>query len=123
MTDFNESSGSGGAGGGVTVVRYPDDERAALAARVRGEEPLPSPEEALAAAEQVAIDTLALIRDTLAVLRQERDDVNASIRELVDAESLWQPIVSRIERHRNGDGDEGDAVGSRDQPTPTRRTQ
>jgi hypothetical protein len=61
-------------------------------------------EDFVKAGEDVARTTYDLIVATLADLRLQRDDLNAEINRLVEAEAVWAPIVRRLDtgvRHRN----------------------
>lgn len=98
MTDFNTSDESVPRfdNGGIADQQA----REALLDRVHGDTLMPSPEEVLASAEEAVRTTFAFIQETLVVLRQERDDINESIAELVEAESVWRPIIHRLDRAR-----------------------
>lgn len=61
---------------------------------------------------QVALDTYEVIQAELARLRSERDAIAEEIRQMVEAEALWQPIVNRLmhgpaTRKREDGDDEG----------------
>ncbi len=73
-------------------------ERDALAARIVQAQADPPILEQIARSDEIARKTLQSIVDALVDARSERDELDARIRALVEAEAIWGPIVNRLER-------------------------